>query len=50
MQKTDALRYDLRLAEKLHRDLEAWTEEFQADVLREKRLRERAEEHARSLH
>ena len=50
LQKTDALRNDLRRAEKLRRDLEARAEELQADVLREKRLRERAEEHARSLH
>lgn len=50
LQKMDALRNDLRRAEKLRRDLEARAEELQADVVREKRLRERAEEHARSLH
>lgn len=50
LQKMDALRNDLRRAEKLRRDLEARAEELAADALREKRLRERAEEHARSLH
>lgn len=49
LQKMDALRNDLRRAEKLRRDLEARAEELQADVVREKRLRERAEECARSL-
>ena len=46
----DALRNDLRRAEKLRRDLEARAEELMADVVREKRLRERAEENVRILH
>jgi len=49
LQKMDALRNDLRRAEKLRRDLESRAEELSADATREKRLRERAEEHARSL-
>ena len=50
LQKMDALRNDLRRAEKLRRDLEARAEELMADVVREKRLRERAEENVRILH
>lgn len=50
LQKMDALRNDLRRAEKLRRDLEARAEDLQADVVREKRLRERSEEQARTLH
>ena len=50
LQKMDALRNDLRRAEKLRRDLEARAEELMADVVREKRLRERAEENVRLLH
>jgi len=49
LQKMDALRNDLRRAEKLRRDLEARSEELQGDIVREKRLRERAEENARIL-
>ena len=44
LQKMDALRNDLR------RDLEARAEELMADVVREKRLRERADENVRLLH
>lgn len=50
LQKMDALRNDVRRAEKLRRDLEARIDELQADAVREKRLRERAEESARILH
>lgn len=47
MQKVDALRHDMRRAEKLRRELEARVEEALAEAGKERKLRERSEEYCR---
>lgn len=49
MHKVDSLRQDLRKADKLRRELEARTEEAQAEALKERRLRERSDEYVHHL-
>lgn len=49
MKKVDSLRQDIRKAEKLRRELEARVEEANAEVLKEKKLRERNEEYIKKL-
>lgn len=49
MKKVDSLRQDIRKAEKLRRELEARVEEANAEVLKEKKLRERNEEYIKKV-
>ncbi|XP_055924337.1 serine/threonine-protein kinase MRCK alpha-like isoform X2 [Argiope bruennichi] len=49
MQKIDAFRQDMRKADKLRRDLEIRLEDHKSDLLKEQRVRERAEENVRRL-
>ncbi|XP_065214675.1 serine/threonine-protein kinase Genghis Khan isoform X2 [Planococcus citri] len=49
MKKVDSLRQEIRRAEKLRRELEARVEESNAEVLKEKKLRERNEEYIRQM-
>lgn len=48
-QKIEALRNDIRLAEKNRRDMESKLQELSADVIRERQSRERSEEFCRQL-
>lgn len=50
MQKVDALRHDMRRAEKLRRELEARVEEAIAEAGKERKLRERSEEYCRYVY
>lgn len=49
MSKVDALRNDIRKAEKLRRELEARIEEALAEATKERKLRERSEEYCRQM-
>jgi len=49
MQKIDALRHDIRKAEKLRRDMEARIEEAIAETGKERKMRERSEEYCRQV-
>lgn len=49
MQKVDALRHDIRKAEKLRRELESRIEEAIAEATKERKLRERSEEYCRQM-
>lgn len=49
MSKVDALRNDIRKAEKLRRELEARIEEAVAEAVKERKLRERSEEYCRQM-
>ena len=49
MQKVDALRNDIRKAEKLRRELETRVDEALAEAGKERRLRERSEEYCRQV-
>lgn len=49
MQKIDALRHDIRKAEKLRREMEARIEEAIAEAGKERKLRERSEEYCRQV-
>lgn len=49
MQKVDALRHDIRKAEKLRRELESRVEEALAEATKERKLRERSEEYCRQM-
>lgn len=49
MSKVDALRNDIRKAEKLRRELEARVDEAIAEATKERKLRERSEEYCRQV-
>lgn len=49
MQKVDALRHDIRKAEKLRRELESRVEDALAEASKERKLRERSEEYCRQM-
>lgn len=49
MQKVDALRHDIRKAEKLRRELESRVEEAISETTKERKLRERSEEYCRQM-
>lgn len=49
MKKVDVLRQEIRRAEKLRRELEARIEEANAEMLKEKKLRERNEEYIKKV-
>lgn len=49
MSKVDALRHDIRKAEKLRRELESRVEDALAEASKERKLRERSEEYCRQM-
>lgn len=49
MQKVDALRHDIRKAEKLRRELESRVDEAISETTKERKLRERSEEYCRQM-
>lgn len=49
MSKVDALRNDIRKAEKLRRELEARVEDAIGETQKERKLRERSEEYCRQM-
>lgn len=49
MQKIDALRQDIRRAEKLRREMETRIDEAEAEASKERKLRERSEEYCKAM-